>query len=62
MIRCAEQAGKSRAFDNTPRGHAAVVNALRTAQVRRVCLEATDLYHLNLALASVGADSDAPAS
>jgi len=36
---------------NTPQGHAALINRLRKTQVSRVCLEATGLYHLDLALA-----------
>ena len=42
---------KPRECKNTPQGHATLVNRLRKAQVNRVCLEATGLYHLDLALA-----------
>jgi len=43
--------GKPREFANTPQGHAALSKVLHKAQVERVCLEATGLYHLDLALA-----------
>ncbi len=46
--------GKAREFKNTPQGHAALINCLRKAQVSRVCLEATGLYHLDLALEDAG--------
>ncbi|WP_141699219.1 IS110 family transposase, partial [Candidatus Thiosymbion oneisti] len=45
------QTGKPREFNNTPHGHVALINRLRKAQVSRVCLEATGLYPLELALA-----------
>ncbi|MCB2264420.1 MAG: IS110 family transposase, partial [Candidatus Thiosymbion ectosymbiont of Robbea hypermnestra] len=38
-------------FTNTHPGHAALVKALQTAAVTHVCLEATGLYHLDLAIA-----------
>jgi len=48
--------GKPREFKNTPQGHRALIRALRKAQVSRVCLEATGLYHLDLALDDAGLD------
>lgn len=42
---------KPREFDNDPAGHAALVHALRQAKAERVCLEATGVYHLDLAVA-----------
>ncbi|MBK1720569.1 IS110 family transposase [Thiocystis violacea] len=46
-----EKLGKVREFANTPSGHAALIKVLQSAQVERVCLEATGSYHLDLALA-----------
>jgi transposase len=46
-----EALGKVREFANTPSGHAALIKALQSARVERVCLEATGSYHLDLALA-----------
>jgi transposase len=46
-----EQLGKAREFANDGSGHAALVKALQSGQVERVCLEATGSYHLDLALA-----------
>jgi len=43
--------GKLREFKNMPQGHAALIKVLHKAQVERVYLEATGLYHLDLALA-----------
>lgn len=40
-----------RNFDNTPTAHATLIQALRNAKVGRVCLEATGVYHLDLAVA-----------
>ena len=45
------KAGKPREFANTFQGHTALIKVLRKAKVSRVCLEATGLYHLDLALA-----------
>ena len=50
-IRTGEQTGKVRELENTPSGHQAVIKALTNAGVQRVCLEATGIYHLDLALA-----------
>lgn len=50
-IRAGEQTGKVREMDNTASGHQAVIKALKSAGVQRVCLEATGVYHLDLALA-----------
>lgn len=47
--------GKAREFDNQASGHQAVIKALRKARVDRICLEATGLYHLDLAVALVEA-------
>ena len=46
-----EGAGNPRELKNTSQGHVTLSNRLRKANVSRVCLEATDLYHLDLALA-----------
>lgn len=43
--------GKAREFENSALGHLAVIKALRNAKARRVCLEATGTYHLDLAIA-----------
>lgn len=51
VIRQQERAGEPRGFDNTPQGHAALRKVLRKASVTRICLEATGLYHLDLAIA-----------
>jgi len=42
---------KPRDFENSATGHAAVIQALRQAKVTRVCVEATGVYHLDLAVA-----------
>lgn len=47
--------GKPRRFNNNSTGHCAVIKVLGGAGVQRVCLEATGLYHLDLALALVAA-------
>ena len=46
-----EGAGNPRELKNTSQGHVTLSNRLRKANVSRVCLEATGLYHLDLALA-----------
>jgi len=52
-----ERTAKPREFEkNTPAGHATLINRLRKAHVSRVCLEATGLYHLDLALDDAGLD------
>ena len=51
-------AGKPREFANTPAGHAALSKVLCKAQVSRVGLEATGLYHLDLAVALDNAGLD----
>jgi len=43
--------GKPRTFDNTHFAHQEVIRALRTAKVTRVGLEATGVYHFDLAVA-----------
>jgi len=43
--------GKLYEFKNTAPGHVALVRVVRNAHVSRVCLEATGLYHPDLALA-----------
>ena len=50
-IRKNAHTGKPRQFENTAGGHRGVIKALRNAGVKRVCLEATGLYHLDLAVA-----------
>lgn len=42
-IRTGEQTGKGRELENTPSGHQAVIKALTSAGVQRVCLEATGI-------------------
>lgn len=42
--------GKARTFPNDPAGHKAVVKALSKSQAERVCLEATGIYHVDLAV------------
>lgn len=43
---------KARSFDNTPEGHAQILKALTPKKGRvRVCLEATGIYHFDLAVA-----------
>lgn len=49
-IRKGEQTGQAKEFENTPQGHVSLLKVLRKAKVERVCLEATGLYHLDLAL------------
>lgn len=46
---------KPKAFDNTPAGHQRLIKALRKHAPVRVCLEATGIYHLDLAVALHGA-------
>lgn len=43
--------GKQRTFENTPTGHQELKKALHSARVTRVGLEATGVYHLELAVA-----------
>jgi transposase len=50
-IRRQEKAGKVRAFSNTPGDHQAIIKVLKKAKVSRVCLEATGVYHIDLAVA-----------
>lgn len=42
---------KSRNFGNDPTAHAALIQVLRQANVTRVCVEATGVYHLDIAVA-----------
>lgn len=42
---------KPMTFDNDPLGHKALHNALKKRKVQRICLEATGVYHLDLAVA-----------
>jgi transposase len=42
---------KAREFANDAAGHAALINALQNARVTRVCVEATGVYHVDLAVA-----------
>lgn len=42
---------KSKTFENTPKGHKALLNLLRKNKVSRVGLEATGYYHLDVAIA-----------
>lgn len=46
---------KPRDFENSAKDHAALIQALRQANVTRVCIEATGVYHLDLAVALVDA-------
>lgn len=43
--------GKVKSFANTPEGHRAIIKILKKAKIQRVCLEATGVYHLDLAVA-----------
>jgi len=43
--------GKARIFENTPLGHQLLIKALHSARVTRIGLEATGVYHLDLAVA-----------
>ena len=51
VIGQAGQTGKPREFRNTPEGHVGLSKILGKAQVSRVGLEATGLYHLDPAVA-----------
>lgn len=42
---------KAREFANDSAGHASLINVLQNANVARVCIEATGVYHLDLAVA-----------
>lgn len=44
------KAGKARPFSNDPTGHKALRKALINAKVERICLEATGVYHIDLAV------------
>lgn len=50
-LRVQGKAYKPRDFENDPAAHAALIKALRQARVTRVCLEATGVYHLDIAVA-----------
>lgn len=50
VIRKEGKAGKPRTFANDPEGHQAVLKALEKAKVERVCVEATGVYHIDLAV------------
>ena len=56
--------GKPREFRNTPEGYVGLSKVLCKAQVSRVGLEATGLYHLDLAVAlddaGLGCHGDQP--
>ena len=40
--------GKTKTFENTPEGHAAVINYINSNKHRvKVCLEATGTYHFD---------------
>ncbi len=55
-LRCADKVAH-RCFNNTPAGHRQAIRWLRSrSQTARVCLEATGIYHLQLALALTQAD------
>ncbi len=43
--------GKPMTFENTVEGHQSLVKLLKTRKVKRVCVEATGVYHLDLAVA-----------
>ena len=44
------KAGKARTFSNDSIGHKALLKALINAKVERICLEATGVYHIDLAV------------
>ena len=50
-IRKTGKTQKPRDFGNDPTAHAALIQALRHAHVTRVCVEATGVYHLDVAVA-----------
>jgi transposase len=56
-IRKSGKTHKPRDFENSPTAHAAIIQALRQAQVTRVGIEATGVYHLDLAVALYDAGS-----
>ena len=51
VISKAEKKSTAKRFGNTPAGHQALIKLIRQRKVQRVCLEATGIYHLDLALA-----------
>jgi transposase len=51
VVRKAGRTGPLKTFKNTPSDHERLAQLLRTSGVKRVCLEATGTYHLDLALA-----------
>jgi transposase len=56
VIRKKGKAFKSKTYTNDPAGHHAILKALIKARVERVCLEATGVYHIDLAVALYDAD------
>lgn len=50
VIRKNGKAGKERCFENDGKGHKQILAALKKAKVDRVCLEATGVYHFDLAV------------
>jgi len=50
-IRINGKAGKAKTYDNNAKGHKKVISALKKTKVERVCLEATGIYHFDLAVA-----------
>ena len=55
VVRKQGKSFKSKTFDNSPKGHAALLNHLEKQKVARVCLEATGYYHLDATVALHGA-------
>ncbi len=50
VIRDRGRPGEPRTFSNTARDHQAICKVLRRAKVERVCIEATGVYHIDLAV------------
>jgi transposase len=48
-------ANKPKTFENNAQGHQTLIHALKKRKVERVCIEATGVYHLDLAVAYLGA-------
>jgi transposase len=51
VIRKNGKAGKVKVYENDAKGHRQIINSLKKAKVERICLEATGVYHLDLAVA-----------
>jgi len=57
VIMIKDKARKAKTFDNTPSGHQAIIQSLKKLKgATRVCIEATGVYHFDLAVALSRAD------